>query len=456
MFTVLLTSVLIVGSTQTVYGAQLNTIINPNNESSEFQMRYQKTVFIEYEEGGEIADLLRGKTWSLEASATTPNPDVIKLRDALNKKIASDGSGTQIDDLSVEYLATLTGRGLNTSIDYKITLKGTLTDYNIAREGGVTGQKLVDMGWRGMSVNGAFMIDGIEINMPISAIQAKEPVVYSSMQGSPAEQLLSQPLIDAQGIKNQPLTNWHFLFDPTGIGVDASGFGLSEEIKGFVVSGFTMGESSLREGRQVEREFHETFTADRTYGVTTIQSADAANLSVIGFAAIDKLGGLEIVGVTPTAPEGYATTSTGDFPVAIIYGMAGLAAVGGGAFFVFSNRQLKKEQGQGQTGIDPSRLTGYQTSASSGGYQTNRGEAQLTDGGDYAQTRSVYDSQVSEQHVQKAPPPPAAGESEASCGCAASADAGNECDCEMQGQCFCDALCTCNQNICKDTVKEMQ
>ena len=456
MFTVLLTSVLIVGSTQTVYGAQLNTIINPNNESSEFQMRYQKTVFIEYEEGGEIADLLRGKTWSLETTASTPNPEVVTLRDALNKKIASDGSGTQIDDLSVEYLATLTGRGLNTSIDYKITLKGTLTDYNIAREGGVTGQKLVDMGWRGMSVNGAFMIDGIEINMPISAIQAKEPVVFSSMQGSPAAQLLSQPLIDAQGIKNQPLTNWHFLFDPTGIGADASGFGLSEEIKGFVVSGFTMGESSLREGRQVEREFHETFTADRTYGVTTIQSADAANLSVIGFAAIDKLGGLEIVGVTPTAPEGYATTSTGDFPVAIIYGMAGLAAVGGGAFFVFSNRQLKKEQGQGQTGIDPSRLTGYQTSASSGGYQTNRGEAQLTDGGDYAQTRSVYDDQVSEQHVQKAPPPPAAGESEASCGCAASADAGNECDCEMQGQCFCDALCTCNQNICKDTVKEMQ
>ena len=217
-----------------------------------------------------------------------------------------------------------------------------------------------------------------------------------------------------------------------------------------------MGESSLREGRQVEREFHESFTVDKTYGVTTIQSADAANLSIIGFAAIDQLGGLEIVGVTPRAPEGYATTSTGEFPVMIIYGMAGLAVVGGGAFFVFSNRQLKKEQNQGQTGIDPSRLTGYQTSASSGGYQTNRGEAQLSDSSDYAQTRSVYDDQVAEQHVQKAPPPPVAGESEASCGCAASADAGNECDCEMQGQCFCDASCTCHSDVCKDAVKEMQ
>ena len=456
LFTVLLTSVLILGSSQAVYGAQLNTIVNPNNESSEFQMRYQKTVFIEYEEGGQVADLLRSKAWSLEAMASTPNPDVIALRDAINQKIVDDGSGTQIGDLTVEYSAVLTGRGLNTSIDYKVTLKGTIEGYNIAAEGGVTGQKLVDMGWRGMSVAGPHMIDGIEINMPISAIQAKEPVVYSLIQGSAAEELLKHPLIDAEGIKNQPLTNWHFLFDPTGIGVDAGTFGISEEIKGFVVSGFTMGESSLREGRQVEREFHESFTADKTYGVTTIQSADAANLSVIGFAAIDNLGGLEIVGVTPRAPEGYATTSTGDFPVAIIYGMAGLAAVGGGAFFVFSNRQLKKEQGQGQTGIDPSRLTGYQTSASSGGYQTNRGEAQLKDDTDYAKTRSVYEEEVAEQHLQKAPPTLAAGESEASCGCAASADAGNECDCEMQGQCFCDATCTCHRDVCKEAVKEMQ
>ena len=143
--------------------------------------------------------------------------------------------------------------------------------------------------------------------------------------------------------------------------------------------------------------------------------------------------------------------------------MAGLAAVGGGAFFVFRNRQLKKEQDQGQTGIDPSRLTGYQTSASSGGYQTNRGEAQLTDASDYEQTRSVYDDssnsqqQAPEPQVEQQSPPPAVTSTEdAACGCAASADAGNECDCEMQGQCFCDATCGCNASICKDTVKEMQ
>ena len=203
-------------------------------------------------------------------------------------------------------------------------------------------------------------------------------------------------MIDADFILEQPLTNWHFLFDPTGINVDAGTFGLSDDIAGFVVSSWTMGESSIREGRQVERVFEAEVQSDQHYVVRSVQSTDQGNLYAIGFGALDKLDGVEIAGVTPTPPEGYATTSTGDFPIMIVYGMAGIAAVAGGAFFVISNRALKNEK-KGQQGISPDRLVGYQTSASSGGYQTNRGEAQLRDDIDYQQTRSVYDDSSNSQ-----------------------------------------------------------
>ena len=91
-----------------------------------------------------------------------------------------------------------------------------------------------------------------------------------------------------------------------------------------------------------------------------------------------------------------------------------------------------------QTGIDPNRLVGYQTSASSGGYQTNRGEAQLKDETDYQQTRSHYD-----EPSQQSPPPQAtpSSQDEAACGCAASVEMGSECDCAMQGACLCDGSC---------------
>jgi hypothetical protein len=190
------------------------------------------------------------------------------------------------------------------------------------------------------------------------------------------------------------------LFNPAGVNVDASTFGLSDEISGFVLSSYTMGESSFREGIQIESIIEVPFVADTTYHLKVSKSYDIANLHIVGFSKADTLDDAEIFGVTPTAPPDYGNTSTGDFPVTIIYGMAALAAVGGGAFFVFSNRTLKKQEGMSQQGIDPSRLTAYQTSAGAGGYQTNRAEAHLTDAGDYQQHRSVYDDAPSNNNTQ--------------------------------------------------------
>ena len=447
--TILLASILVVSSSAPAWAAQMNAQINPNSDESFFKVNYQKTVFVEYPNGGTLFDELHTKEWTVSGVANESDPGVQELINRLNAKIQSDGSASSISALEVTYDFHLKGRNLNTSVDYKVILEGTLTDYVIQKDQTKT---LVDMGWRGLTVTDEIVVDGVEINHPITILKESEPVVYNILKGSEAEEILSTNLIDAEFIKNQPMTNWHFLFDPTGINVDASGFGLDESISGFVVSHWTMGESSIREGRQVERVFEAEVVADETYVVRSVQSADAANLSSIGFGALDSLDGVEIAGVTPTAPEGFATTSTGEFPVIIVYGMAGMAAIGGIGFFIFSNRALKNQE-TAQTGIDPNRLTGYQTSASSGGYQTNRGEAQLRDDTSYQQTRNVYESEVSEQ----APPPatPTATEEEAACGCAASAEMGSECDCEMQGSCLCDASCRCNADLCRDQVSSM-
>lgn len=444
VLSILLAGLLVISTSSPAWAAQMDARINPNSEESFFKINYQKTVFIEYPDGGKLFDELRLKDWTESASADSSNPGVQQLMASLNSKIASDGSQATISDLNVTYDIHLKGRTLNTSIDYKVILEGTLTDYVISKDQSKT---LVDMGWRGLTVTEEIEIDGVGINHPISALINNEPVVYDILKGQEAEEILSKNLIDAEFILEQPMTNYHFLFDPTGINVDASGFGLDESIAGFVVSHWTMGESSLREGRQVERVFETEVVADKKYVVRSVQSADAANLSAIGFGALDSLDGVEIAGITPTAPEGFATTSTGEFPILIVYGMAGMAAIGGIAFFIFSNRALKNQE-TAQTGIDPNRLTGYQTSASSGGYQTNRGEAQLKDDSGYQQSRSVYEEESTPQTAPQSTPSVSA--EEAACGCAASAEMGSECDCEMQGSCLCDATCGCSAEICKE------
>ena len=392
-----LTVIMIASTIAPAFAAQMEFRTWVQSDSvDEVEIKFQRTVIINYDDGGMLADELRGQKIAKTFSLTSDDPGVIELRDRINYQLSQLDSSATITDVQIDYDTKLTGRGLNTSVDYKIILTMQITNH-VLRESSSGSSGIVDMSWRGLMVPGEVTVNakGIphEINLPISFISDVAPGLYNAIRGSEAETLLNSPIIDASGIKNQPLGNWHFLFDPTGINVDAAQFGLSEELAGVVWSSFTMGESSFREGIQTEKEHEATFTTDKTYDLRTIESADSANIFFAGFANIDVLDNQEVVGVFPEAPEGYATTSTGEFPVMIIYGMAGFAGMAGVAIFLVSEKKRKKDIAAGniQTGIDPSQLVGADTSTGSGGYKTNRGEAHLKSD-DYAQTRSVYDN----------------------------------------------------------------
>ena len=118
----LIFTVVLVGSSSLVWAAQLDARINPNSPESKIEIKYQRTVFIEYPEGGNIADDLRGKTWEIKVIADFSDPGVQELVTKLNQKLTADGSSARITDANLDYSARLTGRGINTSVDYKIIL----------------------------------------------------------------------------------------------------------------------------------------------------------------------------------------------------------------------------------------------------------------------------------------------------------------------------------------------
>ena len=382
------------------FGAQMEFRMIPEDEIGTVTVKFQRTIFLEYEEGGKLADELRGLKTSKVFSTQSD-----EIRDRINYFLKNEAnSDAVVTDVQVDYDAQLTGRGLNTSIDYKIVLTLTIQGH-VIREMSDNSPGLIDMDWRGFIVDGPVDINirGVdnEINLPISYVAQASPSLYSAVKGSEAETILNYPLMNATGIKAQPLGNWHFLFDPTGINADAATYGLSEELAGRVWSSYTMGESSLREGIQIEKVHEATFTADKLYTIRAIESADSANVHIGGFASVDVLGDSEVFGVSKVPPEGFATTATGEFPVMIIYGMAGMAGVVGIGVFIISEKKRKKDEGQGQSGIDPSRLRAASTSTGAGGYKTNRGESYLDDES-YEKTRSVYEqTQVEEKQDEQ-------------------------------------------------------
>ena len=382
--------------TPVLASSQLVVTVDPNSDTAIASMKYQRAIFIDYSEGGELASDLREKNVFVSFSADSSNAGVKNLLGQLNSYILSKNSQAQITDLKVHYTATMTGREGSMSIDYKIELLPVIEKF-VIRSYSPGSPAILDIDWRGFGATGPIAINtaeygNMEINMPISFIQKFEPELAAAIIAGDAGDLATKRLMNADGIKNQPVGNWHFLFDPTGISVDASQHGLSEEIAGNVISSYTMGESNLREGRQVEQVYEASFTMDKVYTLKTFESADNALISVIGFATRETSGTSEVFGVSPEPPEGYATTSTGEFPAMILYGMAGMAALGGVAMMMMSRRKLSKEKGHmHQTGIDPSQLTGVATSASAGGYQTVRGEAQVKGLDDYNQHKNFYE-----------------------------------------------------------------
>ena len=398
MLALFLTFLITVSSlTPAFASSQLEVTIDPDSNVALAKMTYQRSIVIDYSDGGKLADTMNGKSGVISFTADKSTPGMQSLIIKLNSYITGKGSQAQITDLKLDYLATMTGRDNNLSLDYKIVLRPLVENF-VIKAGSASSPTLIDIDWRGFGAVGPVVIytqqyGDIEINLPISAFdKLLPPSLVLSLKASEAGELLSTRMLDADGIKNQPVGNWHFLFDPTGISVDASQHGLDSEITGNVVSRFTMGESSLREGLIRELVNESMFTSDKVYTIKTIESSANASVDVIGFANRDVLGSSEIFGVTAQAPEGYASTSSGEFPAFILYGMAGMAAIGGVAIMLISQRKLKKEgKNPQQTGIDPTQLTGVATSASAGGYQTVRGEAQVKGLDDYNQTKNYYD-----------------------------------------------------------------
>ena len=448
---VLTSCLLVAGAVAPALGAQLEIELDPSVDSAPFKMTYQRTAFIEYEPGGNVAAFMDGASLALEGAAGPEDPAVQRLAADLNEKIRSDRSLASVDDLSVEYGFYMTGRDVNTSLDFRVVLTGNITEYVIVQDQKKT---LVDLGWRGLSLDGPVVIDGVDVNIPLNVLRDHDPAVYELVRGTDAGNILSMPLINADFILDMPMASWHFLFDPTGIIEDSKKAGLSDELAGRVISGWSMGTSDIFV-RQVEREWsaavdgvsHPDIPGDISYGLVARQAADSGNIHIVGFGSLDMLDGVEIAGVMDEAPEGFGDPATGDFPVFIIYGMAGMAAVGGGAFFMFSNRALKNEK-RGQQGIDPDRLVSRRTSAASGGYRTNRGEAHLRDFSDYQQTRSYYDTagQPAARDIPPAVPVPAG---DAACACAIYAGMDSECDCQVRGSCLCDTACGCPEAACR-------
>ncbi len=367
----ILAVILVLGFVPYASAAQLDAKILSGEDYVEPSFQFLRVVYIEYPNGGEISESLRGKKEmvSFVADSNTPGMDEFVMQ--LNKNLASVPSYAVVTDVQINYQAILQGNENYAVVEYNVQLIPTMTNHVLAK---AFEKSTVDANWRGISLDEPVVFQTVygsfDVNNPKSALDVMIPNVSEKLKDI---SILELPLIDASGILDLPLDKWHSLFDNTAIMPGADKYGYSGK---YIVTHYSMGECSIFLGMCNDREWIQEIDLDEKYTIRIVESRDDATISLEGYVDSSYLDGIEVF---ETNLNSLVTQrpATNEFPATIMYGMAGMAAIGAGIMFVISNRKLKKDKNEGQTGVDPAQLRSYETSNSAGAYKTNRGESVL-------------------------------------------------------------------------------
>ncbi len=251
-------------------------------------LHFTKTMFLEYPDGGKLKNMLDGKKIDIEFTDDSDNnPSIKKLADEINAQLKVERkSPVIITKLILNYKMTLSGNDTKTSIEYNVILRPTITGYIINQRNN-SENTIYDAAWVGFDIKKPVFItteeyENLEINFPLSAIQRNLPNVYSMLNGSKAEAVLNQNLIDTSPLLEQPIDKWNSLFDPTYVVTDSDALGQrGKKITGTI---FSTGESAPFTGLHAEEKTTTNFIGDITYGLSTTEKVSSGSISVDGIA----------------------------------------------------------------------------------------------------------------------------------------------------------------------------
>jgi hypothetical protein len=317
------------------FANDMNTILVPQSDKGEGSFVGVKNIKLTYAEGSAIAkafgDKDRRVDFTLNGTLSSTDNGVANAIVAFNKGLLAGGSPATASSMGLSYTAVIKPGPTSTLISYKIQLTPVLEKFVLSTQNNA---QIVDLEWRRVLVTEPIVVKApdigqLEINKPISLIQALYPDVAKQIESSQAAAMFDEPILDFRKF-NQSMDTWHFLFDPTGSLVQSSGV-FQESSGAKVVSIFSLGESSFREG---------TFVADEKDAQANIGGSDvkfhsqvpapSGQIQIAGFAKLDvSHKDAEFAAVTKDAPEG-TTTATGSFPIQVLLvlgGMMGAVAV---------------------------------------------------------------------------------------------------------------------------------
>jgi hypothetical protein len=309
----------------------MTVVLSPKLNQAEPVFTANRFITLQYDPASELAKKFATVNDNIRFQANASSQGMAELISGINQDIFTEKqSPISIQNATVDYTGTLRGSSDRLILSYKIVFTPSITGFTLPSNSSESGGALVDLDWRGFFTKRplelqVLSLGNVSINYPISLLQIKYPELAQQLNSSEAGQIFHTPLFNFEKI-GTPMERWHFLFDPTGSQASTAGSGYQELGGARVVSIFSFGESSFREGTMEAEESDATALVDGTnINIHSNTPPPSGQVQIGGFATVSRNGNSEIAFVTENAPEG-TTTATGGFPLQVLLILAGMMA----------------------------------------------------------------------------------------------------------------------------------
>ena len=332
-----LSSVLFSGFLTPAFAVQLDTLLMPAKNTGEAFYKNVDIVYIEYPNGGKVKSELENVNDQISFTADKSTPGVQELIDKINQKLVKERkSPAIIEDLKIDYRATLEGEGDRAVLERLLKLNAKVTNF-VINVGSTEEGTLIDLNWRGFKLDEPAVIKteeygDVDINFASGYFYARQPETMKILENSDAVKILNKSSIDFTEFTDLTLDKWHWSFDPTGSIKESESFGFTETGGAKVVTFFALGEGSIREGIHRETITEVDVAVDgEQYKVRNTTPPSAASIQILGYATQSIQGSDEGAVVYESAPEGGTGKSyAGGFPITVLMVMGGmLGAIAG-------------------------------------------------------------------------------------------------------------------------------
>ena len=315
------------------FASQMEVFLLPERDAADPVFTSIRFITLQYEPGSELAQIFNGTNERITFTLNSTTQGMDELQSSINEAILKEKkSPIQLSNSKLDYTAQIRGDENTAQISYKIKFVPHITNYVLPSN---STTPALDLDWRSVVVQGPLTVTvpdygEFDINYPIGPVKALFPAaVQKLLSVEPSKNIFETPLLDYEEI-GFPMDRWHFLFDPTGSQASAAGSGYAEEGESKVVSVFSLGESSFREGTHAAKESSISTTIDGSkVNIKSSNPPPSAQIQIGGFAQVKKIGTAEIAFVSPKGPSGTAT-ATGGFPLQVLLilgGMMGAVAI---------------------------------------------------------------------------------------------------------------------------------